>query len=58
MKSEQSALQVRALTKRFDRVAVDALDLPAASEKTLWDYLTTAADSLVNDLGAGVSSPD
>jgi ABC-2 type transport system ATP-binding protein len=27
MKSEQSALQVRALTKRFDRVAVDALDL-------------------------------
>jgi ABC-2 type transport system ATP-binding protein len=27
MKSQQSALQVRALTKRFDRVAVDALDL-------------------------------
>jgi ABC-2 type transport system ATP-binding protein len=27
MKSEQSALEVRALTKRFDRVAVDALDL-------------------------------
>jgi ABC-2 type transport system ATP-binding protein len=27
MKSEQSALQVRGLTKRFDRVAVDALDL-------------------------------
>jgi ABC-2 type transport system ATP-binding protein len=27
MKSEQSALDVRALTKRFDRVAVDALDL-------------------------------
>jgi ABC-2 type transport system ATP-binding protein len=27
MKSEQSALQVQALTKRFDRVAVDALDL-------------------------------
>jgi ABC-2 type transport system ATP-binding protein len=27
MKSQQSALQVRALTKRFDRLAVDALDL-------------------------------
>jgi len=27
MKSEQSALQVRGLTKRFDRLAVDALDL-------------------------------
>ena len=27
MKSQQSALQVRGLTKRFDRLAVDALDL-------------------------------
>jgi len=27
MKSQQSALQVQALTKRFDRLAVDALDL-------------------------------
>src|ERR1035438_3426526 len=27
MKSEQSALHVRGLTKRFDRLAVDALDL-------------------------------
>src|SRR5437016_6760908 len=27
MKAEQSALQVRGLTKRFDRLAVDALDL-------------------------------
>src|SRR3979409_437868 len=27
MKSEESALQVRGLTKRFDRLAVDALDL-------------------------------
>src|SRR5437660_9158969 len=27
MKSEQSALKVRGLTKRFDRLAVDALDL-------------------------------
>src|ERR1700731_1898805 len=27
MKSEQSALQVRGLTKRFDRLAVDGLDL-------------------------------
>src|SRR5260370_40306638 len=27
MKSEGSALQVRGLTKRFDRLAVDALDL-------------------------------
>ena len=27
MRSQQSALQVRTLTKRFDRVAVDALDL-------------------------------
>ena len=27
MKSQQSALQVRTLTKRFDRLAVDALDL-------------------------------
>jgi ABC-2 type transport system ATP-binding protein len=27
MKSQQSALQVRSLTKRFDRLAVDALDL-------------------------------
>ena len=27
MKPDQSALQVRGLTKRFDRLAVDALDL-------------------------------
>ena len=27
MKSDESALQVRGLTKRFDRLAVDALDL-------------------------------
>src|SRR5437588_9319089 len=31
MKSEQSALQVRGLTKRFDRLAVDALDLTVRS---------------------------
>jgi len=31
MKSEESALQVRGLTKRFDRLAVDALDLNVRS---------------------------
>jgi len=31
MESEQSALQVRGLTKRFDRLAVDALDLAVRS---------------------------
>jgi hemoglobin len=30
------------------RVALDSLDLPPAFEKTLWDYLTSAADSLRN----------
>ena len=33
------------------RIALDELELPAAQEQTLWEYLTTAADSLVNDLG-------
>jgi hemoglobin len=33
------------------RVAIDELDLEPAHEQTLWDYLTAAADSLVNDLG-------
>ncbi|HEY0869343.1 MAG TPA: globin [Acidothermaceae bacterium] len=33
------------------RVAIDELDLDPAHEQTLWDYLTAAADSLVNDLG-------
>src|SRR3979411_522936 len=31
MKPDQSALQVRGLTKRFDRIAVDALDLTVRS---------------------------
>src|SRR3979409_1847095 len=31
MKSEESALQLRGLTKRFDRTAVDALDLTILS---------------------------
>ena len=30
------------------RAAVDALDLTAAQDKTLWDYLSMAAQSLVN----------
>lgn len=30
------------------RSALDSLDLPAAHERTLWDYLTAAADSLRN----------
>ena len=30
------------------RAALDTLDLPAAYERTLWDYLTAAADSLRN----------
>jgi hemoglobin len=30
------------------RAALDTLDLPPAQERTLWDYLTSAADSLRN----------
>ncbi|MGI8679394.1 MAG: globin [Jatrophihabitans sp.] len=30
------------------RTALDSLDLPPAYEKVLWDYLTSAADSLRN----------
>jgi hemoglobin len=30
------------------RTALDELELPVAREQTLWEYLTTAADSLVN----------
>ena len=30
------------------RAALDSLGLPAAYERTLWDYLTAAADSLRN----------
>jgi hemoglobin len=30
------------------RAALDTLDLPAAYEKLLWDYLTSAAESLRN----------
>jgi hemoglobin len=30
------------------RAALDTLDLPPAQEKALWDYLTSAADSLRN----------
>jgi hemoglobin len=30
------------------RAALDSLDLPPAYEKVLWDYLTSAADSLRN----------
>ena len=30
------------------RTALDSLDLPPAYERTLWDYLTAAADSLRN----------
>ena len=33
------------------RVAIDELDLEPVHEQTLWDYLTAAAESLVNDLG-------
>ena len=33
------------------RIAIDELDLEPAHEQTLWDYLSAAADSLVNDLG-------
>jgi hemoglobin len=30
------------------RAALDTLDLPPAYEKTLWDYLSTAAESMRN----------
>jgi hemoglobin len=33
---------------RHMRDALDELDLPPAYERTLWDYLSTAADSLRN----------
>jgi hemoglobin len=33
------------------RVALDSLELPAAHERTLWQYLTTAADSMRNLAG-------
>jgi hemoglobin len=33
------------------RHALDTLDLPAAYEQVLWDYLTSAADSLRNSPG-------
>jgi hemoglobin len=33
------------------RAALDSLDLAAAHERVLWDYLTSAADSLRNLLG-------
>jgi hemoglobin len=36
---------------RHMRDAIDELRLPADLDDTLWRYLTTAADSLVNDIG-------
>ncbi|HEX7105537.1 MAG TPA: globin [Acidothermaceae bacterium] len=36
---------------RHMRDAIDELALPAQLDATLWRYLTSAADSLVNDLG-------
>jgi hemoglobin len=33
---------------RHMRIALDELELPDAHEQTLWEYLITAADSLVN----------
>jgi truncated hemoglobin YjbI len=30
------------------RAALDSIELPPASDKMLWDYLTSAADSLRN----------
>lgn len=36
---------------RHMREAIDELDLPEPYERMLWDYLVSAADSLVNDMG-------
>lgn len=40
--------QARDAWLRHMRVAVDELALPAAQERTLWEYLSYAAQSLVN----------
>ena len=39
------------------RDAIDELALPAELDATLWRYLTSAADSLVNDLGPHSGGP-
>jgi hemoglobin len=36
---------------RHMRAALDSLDLPAAADQTLWDYLRSAAESLRNAAG-------
>jgi hemoglobin len=36
---------------RHMRDSIDELELPAALDATLWQYLTAAAESLVNDFG-------
>jgi hemoglobin len=40
--------QARDAWLRNMRRALDSLDLPLQHEKLLWDYLTSAADSLRN----------
>lgn len=43
---------------RHMRTAMDELELDAAAAAELWDYLVTAAGSLVNQLGERDGGPD
>ena len=43
---------------RHMRTALDELELDPAHDQQLWEYLTMAAHSLVNQPGAGDDRPD